>query len=89
MLSESKTVVSPVTRTGTSAASRYKSAGNQIPTGADIDHATDLQLGGSDTLSNLLPLNSSVNRSLGAQIQYKIRNLPPGTVINLFTIGER
>ena len=89
ILTESETVVSQATRSGTSAASRYRSAGNQIPTGSDIDHAIDLQLGGSDTLSNMWPLNSSVNRSLGAQIQQQIKNLPPGTVVNRVTIGER
>jgi len=88
-LTEGDTVVSQATRSGTSAASRYRSAGNQIPAGSDIDHAIDLQLGGSDTLSNMWPLNSSVNRSLGAQIQQQIKNLPPGTVINRVTIGER
>jgi YD repeat-containing protein len=89
ILTESETVVSPATRSGTSAASRYRSAGNQIPAGNDIDHAVDLQLGGSDTLSNMWPLDSSVNRSLGAQIQHQIKNLPPGTVINKVTIGHR
>jgi len=89
MLTEADTVVSQSTRSGTSAASRYRSAGNQIPAGNDIDHAVDLQLGGSDTVANMWPLNTSVNRSLGAQIQQQIKNLPHGTVINRVTIGER
>ena len=89
LLTEGNTVVSQSTRSGTSAASRYRSAGNQISPGNDIDHAIDLQLGGSDTVSNMWPLNSSVNRSLGAQIQQRIKNLPPGTVINKVTIKDR
>ena len=36
ILTESETVVTPATRSGTSAASRYRSAGNQIPEGSDI-----------------------------------------------------
>ena len=49
----------------------------------------DLQLGGSDTIRNMWPLDSSVNWSLGAQIQQQIKNLPPGTKINRVTIGHR
>lgn len=89
ILTEGDTVVSQASRSGTSAASRYRRAGNDIPVGNDIDHGIDLQLGGSDTVSNMWPLNSSVNRSLGAQIQQKIKNLPPGTVINKVTIRDR
>ena len=89
LLTDGQTVVSQSTRSGTSAASRYRTAGNQIPAGNDIDHAIDLQLGGLDTLSNMSPLNSSVNRSLGAQIQWQIKDLPPGTVVNRVAIGER
>jgi len=89
ILNDGETVVTQSTRSGTSAASRYRSAGNQIPAGSDVDHAIDLQLGGSDTVSNMWPLNSSVNRSLGAQIQQQIKNIPPGTVINKVTIGDR
>jgi hypothetical protein len=89
MLTEENTVVSQSARSGTSAASRYRKAGNSIPKGSDIDHKVDLQLGGSDTLSNMWPLDSSVNRSLGAQIHQQIKNLPTGTVINRVTIGDR
>ncbi|MBE0388756.1 hypothetical protein PLUTE_a5074 [Pseudoalteromonas luteoviolacea DSM 6061] len=58
-----------------------------MPSGHDVDHVVDLQLGGSDTLSNMLPLNSSVNRSLGSQIHHQIKNLPPGTVIDKVNIN--
>ena len=52
-----------------------------IPDGYDIDHVIDLQLGGIDHVSNLRPLDASVNRSMGAQIHYLIKDLPPGTKI--------
>jgi filamentous hemagglutinin len=59
-----------------------------VTVGYDIDHLKDLQLGGSNVLSNLWPLDSSVNRSLGAQIQHQIQGLPPGTKVNRVTIGN-
>ena len=87
-LKNSETIVTPVQRAGTSAASRYRSAGNVVSAGNDADHIVDLQLGGADTVSNLWPLNSIVNRSLGAQIQQQIKNLPIGTRVNNITIGD-
>lgn len=86
-LCDTSTVVTQAQRSGTSASSRYKSAGNTVPSGHDVDHVVDLQLGGSDTLSNMLPLDSSVNRSLGSQIHHQIKNLPPGTVIDKVNIN--
>jgi filamentous hemagglutinin len=88
ILNDSDTVVSQVNRSGTSASSRYRQSGGLVPPGYDVDHMVDLQLGGSDTVSNMWPLNSSVNRSLGSQIQWQIKGLPPGTVIDGVTIGE-
>jgi RHS repeat-associated protein len=78
--------VTGVERAGTSAASRFRAAGGQVPSGADIDHTIDLQLGGTDRLQNLSPLDLSVNRSLGAQIACQIRGLPMGSVIIAVTI---
>jgi filamentous hemagglutinin len=75
-------------RSGTSAASRYRSAGGTIPSGSDVDHVIDLQLGGADTIANMQPLDASVNRSLGAQIRHQTRGLPAGTRINVVTIGD-
>ena len=86
-LNDAETVLSDVNRAGTSAAGRYKSAGNIIPPGSDVDHTIDLQLGGSDTLSNMSPLDSSVNRSLGAQVYQQTKDLPIGTIIDEVTIG--
>ncbi len=87
-LSEATTVKTPAKRTGTSAASRYKSAygKDSIPSGYDIDHTVELQLGGADDILNLNPLEKSVNRSLGIQIKNKIKDLPFGTVFGDFTI---
>lgn len=63
--------------------------GGFVAKGSDIDHIIDLQLGGANTVRNMWPLNSSVNRSLGAQISQQIKNLPAGTKINRVTIGDR
>ncbi len=89
ILNDADTVVLQTTRGGTSARSMFKRAGGHVPAGSDVDHMVDLQLGGSDTVGNMWPLNSSVNRSLGAQIQQQIKNLPVGTRINRVTIGHR
>ena len=88
-LTEADTVVTKdVERSGTSAADRYKKAGGEIPEGHDVDHVKDLQLGGTDEILNMAPLDKSVNRSLGRQIQHQIKDLPEGTKINKVTIGE-
>jgi YD repeat-containing protein len=88
LLNDSATVVTEADRTGTAQAmSRYRKA-EQIPAGSDIDHKIDLQLGGSKAIDNLGPLDSSVNRSLGAQIRQQIKNVSPGTRVNNVTIGD-
>jgi hypothetical protein len=89
-LTEADTVVvkSPQ-RSGTSASSRYKQAGNTVPSGHDVDHFIDLQLGGADDILNMNPLDASVNRSLGSQIQHRIKDLPAGTRVNRVTITGR
>jgi hypothetical protein len=74
-------------RGGTSAAARYRAACGPVPANCDVDHVLDLQLGGEDVLGNMNPLDSSVNRSLGAQIWNAIRDLPTGTKIDRVTIG--
>jgi hypothetical protein len=78
--------VTQVERSGTSAASRYSRAGGDIPSGADIDHTIDLQLGGLDELGNMSPLNFSVNRSLGSQIGWQLRDVPLGSCVIAVTI---
>jgi filamentous hemagglutinin len=89
ILTEADTVVPQTQRGSTSARSMFKRAGGDVPAGSDVDHMVDLQLGGSDTVGNMWPLDSSVNRSLGAQIQQQIKNLPAGTRINRVTIKHR
>ena len=63
--------VTTVQRSGTSASSRYQSAGGTVPRGADVDHVIDLQLGGLDDIANMSPLDASVNRSLGSQTMWQ------------------
>uniref|UniRef100_A0A0R3R5W4 SMI1_KNR4 domain-containing protein n=2 Tax=cellular organisms TaxID=131567 RepID=A0A0R3R5W4_9BILA len=82
------TVLTTPVRSGTSAASRYRQAGNTVPPGSDVDHMVDLPLGGNDTTPNMSPLDKSVNRSLGAQIYQQAKGLPPGTKINNVKIGD-
>lgn len=67
---------------------RYRKT-SDMPAGRDVDHKVDLQLGGSKGAENLWSLDASVNRSLGAQIQHQIKNLPPGTIIENFLIKDR
>jgi hypothetical protein len=83
---QQRKVVKNPQREKRSAASRYRSQGNHPPPDCDVDHCIDLQLNGTDSVENMLPLNSSVNRSLGAQIQQAIKHLPPGTPIGSITI---
>ena len=60
---------------------------NAIPAGVDVDHIVDLQLGGADDILNMQLLDSSVNRSLGAQIRHAIKYYDEGTVFGEFTIS--
>ncbi|MBC6451700.1 RHS repeat-associated core domain-containing protein [Actinokineospora xionganensis] len=84
-------VVTKVKRDPKSAADRFKAAGNEIPDGADVDHKQDLQLGGADEVSNMWPLDLSVNRSLGPQIaqQIKKKKLKLGDVVCSISISDR
>ncbi len=54
---------------------------NKISSNFDIDHVIDLQLGGVDDVSNMSALDRSVNRSMGAQIHYLIKDLDANAVI--------
>lgn len=83
-------VVTKVNRSG-SAADVWRRAGNNTVSGSDIDHKIDLQLGGADDVSNMWPLDSSVNRSLGSQIsgQLKRQGLQPGDLVCSITITVR
>lgn len=87
-LSNAYTVKTKVERT-TSASSIFKKhyGSDSIQKGFDIDHVIDLQLGGIDDISNMSPLDRSVNRSLGVQIKNAIKDYPIGTVFGKFTIS--
>ncbi|BAV46408.1 Uncharacterized protein MLTONO_1505 [Mesorhizobium loti] len=76
-------------RDSKSARRRYIEAGNEVAPDEDVDHVRDLQLNGSEELSNLAALDRSVNRSFGPQIKNRIKNLPHGAKINKVTIGDR
>ena len=56
--------------------------------GYDVDHIIDRQLGGTDDLDNLWLLDSSVNRSLGKQIQRAIKDYPEGTRFSRFFFDD-
>lgn len=88
ILNDAPTVVTASERSGIAAAMNCYRRTEQTPTGRDIDHMVDLQLGGAKTIDNLWPLDASMNSSLGSQVQHQIKNLPPGTVINRVTIGD-
>ncbi len=73
--------VTPVVRTGTSAANVFRRSGGIVPAGSDVDHLIDLQLGGANTPSNMWPLDLTVNRSLGAQVACQIAGYAAGTPV--------
>lgn len=89
ILTEAETVVTRAVRSGGSARKRFIAFGNKVAAGSHVDHRIDLQLGGGDHVSNMAPLEASVNTSLGSQIHHRIKHLPLGTKINKVTIGDR
>jgi RHS repeat-associated protein len=76
-------------RSGTAARGRFEEAGGTVGKGQDVDHTKDLQLGGKDSVDNMGALDSSVNRSLGSQIQHQNKDLPANTRICSVTISQR
>jgi Pretoxin HINT domain/Domain of unknown function (DUF4280) len=65
---------------------RYVRSGKTVKKTQDVDHVHELQLGGKDVVGNMKPLNSSVNRSVGSQVNKAIKPLPAGTKIRKVTI---
>lgn len=49
----------------------------------DADHIHELQAGGLDIASNMWMLDSGVNRSVGAQIMNRIKDLPSGATFQI------
>jgi hypothetical protein len=88
--SADRLVVTEVRRSG-SAADVWRANGRETVPGTDIDHKVDLQLGGADHIDNMWPLDSSVNRSLGAQISAQLRaqGLKAGDTVCSVTISAR
>jgi len=87
-LSKADTAKTIPERGSTSASKKYKNeyGENSVLKTQDVDHTIDLQLGGIDDIHNMNPLDKSVNRSLGSQIAYLIKNLDYGTVLRNFKI---
>lgn len=73
-------------RSGTSATSRYTKNGGSVGKDEDVDHILDLQLGGSDDMSNMKPLDRTVNRSLGKRIDYQLKNFDEGQMVSAVAI---
>ena len=90
-LSEADTVKTKPERSSASASIKYKSeyGEDSILKTQDVDHTIDLQLGGTDDILNMNPLDKSVNRSLGRQISYLIEHLDYKTVLRNFKMVER
>ena len=90
-LSDADTVKTKVERNDSPSVEYKKAFGkDSIPAGKDIDHTIDLQLGGNpDVKVNGKPLDKSVNRSLGKQIGYLIKDFDYGTIIRKFTMVNR
>jgi hypothetical protein len=74
-----KVVKNPARKPGTRKV--FEKAGGKIKGSEDVDHVIDLQLDGADDVMNMKGLDSSVNRSIGSQIQNRIKDLPEGTAI--------
>ena len=69
-------------RSSESASSIYrKQTGKDVPRGSDVDHTIELQLGGKDDVSNMRPLDKTVNSSFGAQISRQLAPLAMGTPV--------
>lgn len=88
-LNEGKLVVTKVARGG-SARRMMKAAGMSIDDDEDADHIVDLQLGGADDVTNVWALDTSVNRSLGPQINQQIKKwgLSEGDPVDGVTITD-
>jgi hypothetical protein len=72
-----------------SASSQFGASGGTVAAENDVDHVIDLQLGGSDDIANLKPLDRSVNRSLGKQIQLQLQGFQLGQPVRAVAICDR
>ncbi|MFD1001462.1 RHS repeat domain-containing protein [Ohtaekwangia kribbensis] len=62
--------------------SKFIKAGGTLAPRQQVDHIKDLQLGGTNAISNTQALDGSVNASFGKQIQLQIQHLPDATRVN-------
>ncbi len=87
-LTDADTAKTNPNRGSTSASSKYKNeyGSDSVLKTQDVDHTIDLQLGGADDILNMKPLDKSVNRSLGSQIGYLMKNLDEGTILKNFSM---
>lgn len=86
---KAKTFVVKKPKRKTNTRRRFKKAGGKVAEGEDVDHTIELQVGGADEVSNMKPLDKSVNRSFGSQIRNKIKNLPEGTILGRFFFKKK
>jgi RHS repeat-associated protein len=59
----------------------WVSENGPVPSGMQVDHIIDRQLGGGDSLGNGKLLDPSVNMSNGARTANALRNMEPGTKV--------
>lgn len=62
--------------------SKFQKAGGQVDNTQQVDHTIDLQLEGTNSMTNLRAIDASVNMSFGPQIQRQVKNLADGTKVN-------
>jgi RHS repeat-associated protein len=64
-------------------------SGPAIKKGFDVDHSKEVQQGGSDLCcKNLMAIPARPNRSLGAQIRYRMRCAAAGELLPKFELGS-
>lgn len=66
-----------------------KQTGTKIPDDHDLDHVIDRQLGGSDDLSNIVPLDRTVNRSIGKAFDLQLARFDLGDIVPAVAICPR
>ena len=97
-------VISPCERSSKSASEAYKKCqdingrkkegspdgkGKATDCKDDIDHIVDKQMGGEDNCKNYVPVNASVNRSLGSQMKREIAANAGDNVLTFVSKGTK
>lgn len=68
-------------RSGSATARYVNETGGRVRSNENVDHTIELQLGGKDDVTNMKPLDKTVNSSFGTQIEKQIRDLNYGDPI--------